>query len=493
MKKRLLPPVFLALAVFAVLPLVAQEGAEPSSGGATESGAAAPAGAAADADSSATSEVVVLRLAMPIHVVAVELLDDAVREAEAADAAALVVELDTPGGQVTSMREMIQTILGSRVPVVVYIAPSGAQAASAGFFLLMAADVAAMAPGTNAGAAATVGPQGEDIEGTMGKKIEQDSLAQMRAIAKRRGRNIELAEEAVSEARSFDADEALEAGLIDLISPSLTALLADIDGTAVDGPGDTRTVLATRNASIRRVEPSAVQRFLALLAHPNIAYLLLSIGSIGIMVELYNPGAIFPGVIGAIALILGFFAMSVLPVNAAGLALLGLAVIFFIAEIKVTSYGLLSVAGVVCLVIGSLMLFKSPDPALRVSLEVIAAAAISTLLVVLFLMFQVLRAHRTQVRTGLEGMVHEHGRAQTPLAPAGKVFVHGEIWDAVAELPPGSAIDRGIPVEVTAVEGMRLRVRALEPAAPGELAGPAGVPPVGLPPGEPGGSRPGLA
>jgi membrane-bound serine protease (ClpP class) len=352
---------------------------------------------------------------------------------------------------------------------VVYVAPSGAQAASAGFFLLMAADVAAMAPGTNAGAAAAVGPQGEDIVGTMGEKVEQDSRAQIRSLAKRHGRNLELAEAAVTEARAYDAEQALEEGLIDRVAPSLSRLLQEIDGHPVRGLGGEEVVLRTAGAVIERIEPTPFQRVRGILAKPDIALLLLSLGSLGLMVEIYNPGAIFPGVVGAICLILGFYALSVLPINAAGLALLGLALVFFVAEIKVTSYGLLTLAGVVCLVLGATMLVEDADPALRVSVEVIAAAAISAVAVVLFLMFQVLRAHRTRVRTGTEGMVTERGRAWTDLQPSGKVFVHGEIWDAVGESP----VAKGEPVEVVAVEGMVLRVRPLTHS--GEAPHPAGT------------------
>jgi len=414
--------------------------------------------------------VVVVPIRTPIHPVAAEVLEDAVRRAEAEEAAAVVVELDTPGGLMTSMRDMVQTILGSRVPVVVYVAPAGAQAASAGFFILMSADVAAMAPGTNAGAAAAVAAGGGDIEGTMAKKVEQDSRAQMRTLAKRYGRNVELAEAAITEARSYDAEEALEAGLVEVLAPSLPALLQQIDGRTVRSAAGEEVVLRTAGAIIERADPTPFQRARALLATPDIALLLLSLGSIGLMVEIYNPGAIFPGVIGAIFVILGFYSLSVLPINAAGLALLALAAIFFVLEIKVTSYGLLTVAGVACLVLGGLMLFDSADPALRVSLEVIVTAAVCAVAVVLFLMFQVLRAHRTQVRTGAEGMVSERGRAWTDLAPQGKVFVHGEIWDAVS----GAPIAKGQPVEVVAVDGMTLEVRPLAVAAPAIPAGSAG-------------------
>lgn len=440
--------------LFALLPAFAQDPPEP-----------------APADDGPEPEVLVVTIDSGVHPVSATILSRAIEEADATDAAALVVELDTPGGLSTSTREMTQVMLASRVPVVVYVAPAGAQGASAGFFLLMAADIAAMAPGTNAGAAAVVGGQGEDIEGTMGQKVTEDAAAQMRSLAKRNNRPVELAEAAVLEARSFDAREALELGLIDVVEPTLPRLLQAIDGRTVrvgaDGvPNADSVTLETAGAVVRRYEVSRIQRFLGILADPNIAYLLLSLGSLGLLVELYNPGSIFPGVVGAICLVLAFFALSVLPVNTAGLALLGLAAVFFIAEIKVTSYGLLSVAGVISLVIGSLMLFDSTDPTVRVSPSVVAFAAAVSLAVVLFLMWNVLRAAKQQVATGIEGMVAERGRARSDLDPTGKVFVHGEVWDAVADRP----VPRGGVVEVVAVDGMRLQVRSLEPAP--DAAGP---------------------
>ncbi len=466
---RRVPHLLLAWIVLGLaLPVLAEVGAGLGSrlGAGLGSGAGVPAEALAEPPAAALTgaltgvgatggEVVRVRIDTPIHPVAAQLLADAIEQAEQEHAAALVIEIDTPGGLMTSMRDMIRDILATDVPVIGYVAPPGAQAASAGFFLLMSTDVAAMAPGTNAGAASPIGGQGQDIGGTLGEKIEQDATAQMRSLAKRNGRNVEAAEKAVTDALSYDADQAKELGLIEIIAPTLPKLLAEVDGRTIRGETEKPVVLATRDAVIRTHEPTWAQRFLALIADPNIAYGLLSIGSLGVLIELYNPGAIFPGVIGGICLVLGAFALSVLPVNVAGLALLALALIFFIAEIKVTSYGLLTTAGVVSLVIGSLMLFNSPDPALRVSLEVIVTAAGTTIVVVLFLMFQVLRAHRAQVRTGVEGMIRERGRAQSDLSPRGKVFVHGEIWDAESEAP---AL-RGDPVEVLAVEGMWLRVR----------------------------------
>lgn len=389
-----------------------------------------------------------------IHPVSAELVADAVREADAAGAAALVIELDTPGGLVTSTREITSAILGAKTPVVVYISPSGAQGASAGFFILMSADVAAMAPGTNAGAAHPVGGQGETIEGVMGKKMEEDAAANIRSMAVRNGRNVELAQAAVLESRSYTAHEALAGKLIDLVAPTVPALLNAIDGRQVKRDG-TAVTLKTAGAEVVEVEISPFRRFLGVLADPNIASMLLVLGFLGLYFELMHPGAILPGVVGAICLILGFFALSVLPVDYAGLALIFLAVILFIAEIKVVSYGLLAVGGTVSLVLGLLMLFKTPEPALRVSLEFIAILAVFSLAVVGFLTMMSLRIRRVPVRTGLEGMIHELGTARSALAPQGKVFVHGEIWNAVAEEP----VAAGETVQVTGVRNLTLAVR----------------------------------
>ncbi|HEX9668213.1 MAG TPA: nodulation protein NfeD [Thermoanaerobaculia bacterium] len=408
----------------------------------------------------ARSEVLHLRVRSIIHPIAAEYVRDGLAEADATGAAAVVLELDTPGGLLTSTREIFTAMLGAKTPVIVWVGPSGAQAASAGFFILMAADVAAMAPGTSTGAAHPVGGQGEDIPGILGAKVEQDAAATIRSLAARHGRNPKLAEEAVVKSRSFTAREALEAKLVEVVAPSLPRLLAAVDGREVLR-GERRVRLATAGAPVRAVEMSAFERILSAIAHPNIAYLLLTFGALGLYFELMHPGAVLPGVVGGIALLLAFFALSVLPVDYAGLGLLLLALIFFIAEIKVTSYGLLTVAGLISLVLGSLMLFDSPEPALRVSRQVIAAFAVTAAVVVGFLTAMVLRVFRMRVRTGAEGLVHEQGRARSPLAPRGKVFVHGEIWEAVAEEP----VAVGEPVEVLAVEGLTLKVRRRPAAA----------------------------
>lgn len=403
---------------------------------------------------SGSGEVLVVKVKSPIHPVSAELIEDAVAEADRTGAAALVIELDTAGGLMTSTRDITTAILGARTPVAVYVAPSGAQAASAGFFILMSADLAAMAPGTNAGAAHPVGGSGEDIGGTLGRKVEQDAAANIRSLAVRNGRNARLAEEAVVQSRSFTAQEALDAKLIDFVAPNLQAVVQALDGRTVHR-GEAAVTVRTAGAEVRRFKVSPLRELLGVLADPNIAYILFGLGWLGLLFELMHPGAILPGVVGAVCLILGFYGLSVLPVNYAGLGLIVLAIIFFILEIKVTSYGMLTVAGVISLVLGSVMLFKTPEPALRVSVELIAMLAAFSLLVVGFLAYMAFRAYRNPVRTGVEGLIHEVGTARSPLNPRGKVFVHGEIWDAVAEEP----VATGEPVEVVAVRNLTLAVR----------------------------------
>jgi len=264
-----------------------------------------------------------------------------------------------------------------------------------------------------------------------------------------------IAESAVVDSRSFTAEEALENGLIDLIAADLDELLAAIDGRDLAAEGDEPRLLRTADAEIRSLEMSPFQRLLSTIAHPNIAYILMTLGGLGLYFELSNPGAILPGVVGAICLILAFFALSVLPVNYAGIALILLAVVFFIAEIKVVSYGLLSVGGLISLVLGSLMLFKSADPAIRVSKDVIFGVTLFAAAVVALLLWLVVRVHRSSITTGVEGLVHKVATARTALEPAGKVFVWGEIWNAVADRP----VAAGQQVEITAVEGMTLKVK----------------------------------
>ena len=391
-----------------------------------------------------------------IHRLSEQVLLEAIDEADAKGARAVVVELNTPGGLMNSMRTMTTAILEAETPVVVFVSPAGSQAASAGFFLLMAADVAAMTPGSNTGAAHPVAGQGQDIEGTMGEKIEQDATAFIRSIAQRNGRNVELAEAAVLESRSFSAEEALDSGLIDVVAPDIETLVKDLAGRTFLRDGESVVVDAV-GAPLQRKEWTTFQRLLAVLAMPNVALGLLSLGGLALYIEITNPGGIFPGVIGAFFLILGGFSLSILPVNYAGLALLLLAGVLFILEIKVQSFGLLTLGGVTCLVIGSMMLFRSADPVMRASPPMIAGMAVLIVVSVALLARLAWGAAHNRVATGQEGLVSLRGEVFSRLDPDGKVEVRGELWNAKSK----TVIDEGAEIVVTAVDGMTLYV---EPA-----------------------------
>lgn len=416
-----------------------------------------------EAGDGAPGPVIHVRVDSIIQPVVARFLEDALAEADARGAAAFILELDTPGGLVASTRDIVAFLQAADTPVVVYVAPGGAQAASAGFYMLMAADVAAMAPGTNTGAATPVDAGGADIGETMQAKAKEDAQAWLRALAQQHGRDPELVETTVSESRSFSAEEALELGLADVISPNLTTLLQDIDGREIPArAGSEARMLATARAPVERLEMGLFQRILGVIADPTVAYLLFSLGGMAIILELYHPGAILPGVVGAICLILAFFGLSVLPVNYAGVALVLLALVLFIIEIKVTSYGMLTIGGILCLALGGLMLIESPEPALQVSVRAILFLSLLMAVAVLALMTLVLRAHRHQVATGVEGMLHELGRARSALTPRGKVFVHGELWNAEAETP----VDAGETVEVVGIDRMLLKVRRASARSP---------------------------
>ena len=396
-----------------------------------------------------------VRVDSAIHPVAADFLAGSLTAADEMRAVALVIELNTPGGLLESTREISKAMLAARTPVVVYVGPAGARAASAGFFLLMSADVTAMAPGTNTGAAHPVGGQGEDIEGDMGEKVEQDAAASIRSLARQQGRNVEAAEAAVVESKSYTADEALELGLIDLVAADLTELLAAIDGREVEKAGEEKVALETAGAEVVEREMPAFQRFLAAVTHPHIAGILMFFGVLGLYMELSNPGAIFPGVVGAICLILGFYALSILPINYAGVALVLLALVLFIVETQVPSFGLLTTGGAIALILGSVMLFKDMDPSFAIDLRLIIGFALAIVLLVAILTTKTLKVRRGRVTTGREGLVSERGVARSELAPRGKVFVHGELWTAEA----AEAVPAGTPVEVVSVDGMVLRVR----------------------------------
>jgi len=404
----------------------------------------------------APAPVAVIEMEGAITPVTVRLVSAAVDRAQAERAQALVIQLDTPGGLERSMRSIVQTILNSEVPVIVYVAPTGGRAASAGVFITMAAHVAAMAPATNIGAAHPVAVGGGGPDKEMMKKIENDAAAFARTIATERGRNAEWAERAVRSSVSVTEREAVKLKIVDLVADNLPDLLAKIDGRTVKTAKGTVT-LQTKDAPIKKIEVKFRDRFLALISDPNIAYILMMIGMLGIFFELSNPGVILPGVLGGISLILAFFAFQSLPINWAGLLLILFGVALLIAEIKVVSHGVLTIGGVVAMLLGSMMLFDAPETGglLRVSWLVIVPAVASTAgLVIVGLSFG-MRALYRKPTTGVSGMVGEIAVARTPLAPEGQVLVQGELWRAIAQNGPVAV---GEKVEVVGVNGLTLTV-----------------------------------
>lgn len=388
-----------------------------------------------------------------INPVASEYVDKGLEKARAMNAQALVLQLDTPGGLDKSMRLIVKSILASPIPVVVYVAPAGSRAASAGVFITMAAHVAAMAPGTNIGAAHPVALGGGKMDKTMIEKVENDAAAYIRSLAERWGRNADWAEEAVRKSVSIQASEAVEKGVVDLLAPSLEELLAKIDGRVLQAAGRTVT-LATAGAPVVTVSMTLKQRILSFLSHPNVAYLLMLLGLYGIFFELSSPGALFPGIIGGIAIILAAYALQLLPVNWAGLALMALALVLFLLEIKVPSHGALTIGGVVALTLGSLMLFDSPDPLLRVSLKVIIPAVVVTSGFFFFLVGKAAQAHRARVTTGREGLVGAEGIVRKWADGQGTILLRGELWKAESQ----SALVSGQEVTVTETDGLTLTV-----------------------------------
>ncbi|HET6673811.1 MAG TPA: nodulation protein NfeD [Nitrospiraceae bacterium] len=408
--------------------------------------------AAASAEDAA--EVVVAVYEGVINPVAAEYLHDAIITAQERKSRALIVRLDTPGGLDTSMRLIIKDITGASVPVVVYVSPSGGRAASAGVFITMAAHVAAMAPGTNIGAAHPVAMGGGDMDKTMREKVENDSAAYIKSIAEQRGRNAVWAENAVRKSVSATEKEAMKLKVVDGVADDLPALLKWINGRTVSLAGGPVT-LRTDSVVLYDYPMSLRLELLKTLSDPNIAYILMTVGTIGLMAELYNPGAILPGIVGAISLILAFYSFQSLPVNYAGLLLMALGILFFILEASVASYGLLAIGGVISMLLGSLMLIKTDAEFYQLSwgviLPVIGLAAVFSL----FIVGMGVRAMRQPPQTGVEGMVGLIGVVRTAVAPHGQVSVHGELWGAVSDQP----LQPGDRAEVTRVEGLTLHVR----------------------------------
>jgi membrane-bound serine protease (ClpP class) len=401
----------------------------------------------------ASRSVATITIEGVISPVTLRLVETAIERAATERAQALVILLDTPGGLERSTRVIVQRILNAEIPVIVYVAPTGARAASAGVFITRAASVAAMAPATTSGAAHPVALGGSVDKESM-RKIENDSAAFIRTLARERGRNADWAEKAVRESVSITEREAVKLKVVDLVADSLSDLLDKVDGRTVK-TGKGEVTLATRGAPVKAIEIGVRDRVLNVITDPNVAYILMMLGMLGLFFELSNPGVILPGIIGGISLILAFFAMQSLPVNYAGLLLILFAIVLFVAEIKIVSHGVLAIGGIVSMAFGSLMLFDAPEAGFRISGWVIAPAVAITAGVFLFMVGAGVRALARRPMLGAAGLVGEVGVARGPLAPEGRVAVHGEIWRAVADR---DTVPDGAAVRVVDVHGLTLKV-----------------------------------
>jgi len=405
----------------------------------------------------AGAEIYQLRVEGPID----SLSEEYVREnfaviRAAADARLIVISLDTPGGFDTSMRAIIQEMLAAPAPVAVYVSPRGARAASAGFFFAVAADITAMAPGTNMGAAHPVSVTGTDIEKTMRDKVTNDAVSYIKSLARDRGRNQEMAEKAVRESQSYTAEESLKGGLCEYGARDLEDLLAQLEGKTVRQADGRSVTLALEGERLVKLDMSSRQRFLRTITNPNLAYFLLIIGLIGLYIEFTHPGTLVPGILGGISLLLAFLAFQILPINYIGLLLILLSIGLFIAEIKVQGFGVLGVGGVVAFVLGSVMLIDTPIPEMRPAMSIIITFALCFGSVFLFLTYKVIQAMRRRTGTGTEGLIGETGVARTDItASGGKAFVHGEWWNATAD----ETIAAGQALEVVAVSNLTLKVK----------------------------------
>ncbi len=406
-------------------------------------------------DRVAAQTVVTVKIDGTINPAAAAFIQNSLEKAVERNAQCLVIQLNTPGGLLKSTRVIVSEILESKIPVVVYVSPAGAQSASAGVFITLAAHIAAMAPGTNIGAAHPVSLQGEQ-DSVMMEKATNDAAAFIRTIAEKRNRNVAWAEEAVRKSLSITETEALKKHVVDLVARNVDSLLIQLDGKKIDMPGGPVT-LRTKGATIQQLDMGFTEKILDILSDPNIAYIMLMLGVYGLLFELYNPGSILPGVVGVISLILAFYSLHTLPVNYAGLALILFAIVLFIAEIKVTSHGLLAVAGVISLLLGSMMLIRSESALefVEISWTVILTSVAVTLVFFMFIIGFSLQALRSKPTTGREGLIGEIGESLTRLDPEGLVRVHGEIWNAVSL---SGTISKGAKVRVVSLHNLTLHV-----------------------------------
>ena len=414
---------------------------------------------------SCSGEVLKIVVNGAIHPLTVEYIGRALDAAAANRDEAVLIELNTPGGMVESTREIIEKISASRLPVIVYVTPTGSRAGSAGIFILEAADVAAMAPGTNAGAAhpvAILGPFPVKLDDEMKRKLENDTAALMRSVVAKRGRNVELAESAVRESKSFTEQEALDKKLIDYVAANEQDLLRQISGKTFKRFDGTTVTLNSASQSVRDYPMTLKLRILSYIMDPNITFIILAIGALALYFEFNHPGAVVPGTIGVVFILLAAFALHLLPTRFAALAMILVAFALFAAEAKFASHGVLTAGGILLLTLGALLLVDSPIPEMRVHLLTALAVSIPLGLITAFLMSIALRARRNKIVTGEQGLVGETGIAKTALAPSGKVFVHGELWDAVSSVN----VSAGERIVVRKVDGLALEVEPVPVARP---------------------------
>ncbi|MBZ5704712.1 MAG: nodulation protein NfeD [Acidobacteriia bacterium] len=401
-----------------------------------------------------SAEVLKIVVNDTIHPITEEYIGRAIAEAERNKDQALLVELNTPGGLLESTRDIIEKILAAKVPVIVYVTPSGSRAASAGFFILESADVAAMAPGTNTGAAHPVTITGGKIDDVMKEKLENDSAALMRSVVSKRGRNVEIAETAVRQSKSFTDQEALSQHLIDYVAANEEELFKQLQGKPVKRFSGETVTLNLAGQPVRPFDMTLKQRILAFIMDPNIAFILLAIGALALYAEFNHPGAVVPGTVGVIFILLAVFALNLLPVRFAAIVLILASFALFALEAKFATHGVLAIGGITTMVLGALLLVDAPIPEMRVHLLTALSVSIPLSVITVFLMGIALKARRNKVVTGAQGLVGEMGHAQTALSPQGKVFVHGELWDAVAS----SNVSAGQSVIVRRIDGLQLQV-----------------------------------
>jgi len=407
----------------------------------------------------AAPKVIAVNIDGIVHPITVAIVGHAIEQADRENAAAVLLRLNTPGGLLDASREIDSRIIASRVPIVAYVTPSGGRAASAGFFLLEAADVAAMAPGTNTGASSPV-LIGEQMDPVMRSKIENDTSAWLRSLVTKRGRNAELAEQTIRQAKAFTEKEALDNRLLDFIAADEQRLLVELDGREIKRFDGSTEVLHTRGADIVDYRATLRERLMQAIADPNIGYILVVLGALGIYLEFRAPGLIFPGVAGGILLLLGLSSLTVLPINWVGAALLILAVALFVLEAKLSSHGILGIGGTVAMVLGAVLLIDGP-PELRIRLSTALAVSVPFALITMFLVTLVIRSRANQSVLGSQALMNQIAQARTALIPAGTVFVDGEYWEAVSSAP----VEEGGKVRVVGVDGMKLRVEPVRPTA----------------------------